>query len=41
MADEVILSSARAVPQRLLQSGFTFEYPQLPQALAAIIQESI
>lgn len=41
MADEVILSSTRAVPQRLLQSGFTFDYPQLPKALAAIIQESI
>ncbi|MGE5531488.1 MAG: TIGR01777 family oxidoreductase [Bacteroidota bacterium] len=41
MADEVLLSSTRAVPQRLLQSGFTFDYPQLPQALAAIIEESI
>ncbi len=34
-ADETILSSVRAVPQRLLQDGFRFQQPELRQALAA------
>ena len=35
MARELLLASTRVVPQRLLQSGFTFEYPDLISALNA------
>lgn len=33
MADEVLLSSTRAVPSRLLESGFLFEQPELSNVL--------
>jgi len=33
-ADELLLSSTRAVPSRLLDAGFRFEDPDLPTALA-------
>lgn len=33
MADETLLSSARAIPSRLLGSGFTFRYADLKSAL--------
>jgi len=33
MADEMLLSSARAIPSRLLGSGFTFRYADLESAL--------
>ncbi len=33
MADEVLLSSARAVPQKLTQAGYVFRYPDLDTAL--------
>jgi uncharacterized protein (TIGR01777 family) len=38
MADELMLSSTRAVPKRLLQAGFTFKYPMLEDALEAMIR---
>lgn len=34
MGDELLLGSTRVYPQRLLESGFRFAYPTLPQALA-------
>ena len=37
MADEVLLSSARAVPARLAQSGFKFQFPELESALHHIL----
>lgn len=37
MADEVLLSGVRALPRRLLESGFRFSYPELPAALAALL----
>jgi uncharacterized protein len=37
MADALLLSSQRAVPQRLLDLGFQFEHPDLPRALRAIL----
>jgi uncharacterized protein (TIGR01777 family) len=37
MADEALLASSRAVPERLLRSGFTFELPNLDSALRAIL----
>jgi uncharacterized protein (TIGR01777 family) len=37
MADEVLLASTRAVPDRLLQAGFIFELPNLDSALKAIL----
>ncbi|MFY9940507.1 MAG: TIGR01777 family oxidoreductase [Silvibacterium sp.] len=37
MADEVLLASTRAVPDRLLQAGFTFELSNLDSALKAIL----
>ncbi|MHB8994389.1 MAG: TIGR01777 family oxidoreductase [Armatimonadota bacterium] len=41
MADEVLLASTRAVPQRLLQSGFSFGCPSFAQALRGVIEGSI
>lgn len=37
MADEALLASIRAIPAKLLQAGFTFAHPTLPEALAAIL----
>jgi uncharacterized protein len=37
-ADEVLLASARVVPQKLCASGFHFKYPDLPDALHAIFR---
>jgi uncharacterized protein (TIGR01777 family) len=36
-ADEGVLVSQRAVPRKLLDAGFEFTYPDLDQALAAIL----
>ncbi|MBX3421203.1 MAG: TIGR01777 family oxidoreductase [Pirellulaceae bacterium] len=33
MADELLLASCRAVPQRLLETGFTFQHTELPKML--------
>ncbi len=38
MADEVLLASQKAIPQRLTEAGFTFKYPQLQTALEAAIR---
>jgi hypothetical protein len=38
MADEVLLTSQKALPKRLTEAGFTFKYPELRTALEAIIQ---
>lgn len=38
MADEVLLASQKAIPKRLLEAGFTFQYPELRTALEAIIR---
>ena len=35
MAEETVLASIRAVPRRLLQDGFAFGQPDLPDALAS------
>ena len=37
MADEALLSSARAVPSKLLAAGFQFAHPTVAQALAAAL----
>jgi len=37
MADAALLSSTRAVPEKLRQAAFTFNQPTLPQALQAIL----
>jgi uncharacterized protein len=37
MADEMLLTGARAVPARLLASGFRFRYPRLEPALRAAL----
>jgi uncharacterized protein len=37
MADEALLSSARAIPARLNASGFEFTHPTIDQALAAAL----
>lgn len=36
-ADELLLASARVVPERLLADGFVFQDPQLAQALARLL----
>ena len=35
MADEALLASQRALPQKLAEAGFQFQYPNLSDALAA------
>jgi uncharacterized protein len=37
MADELILGGQRAVPERLLGEGFSFEYPELRPALEHVL----
>jgi uncharacterized protein (TIGR01777 family) len=37
MADELLLSSARVEPKKLLQSGFQFQYPELESALRHVL----
>lgn len=37
MADELLLSSKRVVPQRLLSTGFQFQFPQLEGALRHLL----
>jgi len=38
MADEVLLASQKAIPKRLIEAGFTFQYPHLQAALEAAIR---
>ncbi|WP_018084496.1 TIGR01777 family oxidoreductase [Desulfurispora thermophila] len=40
MADSLLLASQRALPERALEKGFVFAYPDLIQALQAIFQKS-
>jgi len=40
MADEILLASARVVPQKLCASGFRFKYPDLEEAFHAIYSSS-
>jgi NAD dependent epimerase/dehydratase family enzyme len=35
LAEGLVLASARVMPERLLQSGFSFRHEQLVEALAA------
>lgn len=37
MADEMLLASARVMPQRLQESGFVFKHPDLEECLRAIL----
>ena len=39
MATELILSGQRALPERLQQSGFQFQYPDLESALSKILSQ--
>ena len=41
MADDLLLASIRAVPKKLLASGFAFQYPDLRSALRRILVESV
>lgn len=38
MADEVLLTSIRAVPTRLLESGYTFRYPTINESLKIVVK---
>jgi hypothetical protein len=40
MAEETLLSGARVVPRKLLDSGYQFKYPELGPALKQILTES-
>jgi len=37
MADEMLLTSERVVPQKLTQGGFSFKYPYLEEALRSVL----
>lgn len=39
MAEEMLLSGARVVPKRLLESGYTFRWPDLGPALKAMLRK--
>ncbi len=38
MADELLLTSQKALPKRLQKSGFTFQYPTLSEAFANLLE---
>jgi hypothetical protein len=40
MAEELLLTGRRVVPDKALKSGFVFCHPTLPSALAAILGAS-
>lgn len=40
MADELLLSSLRLKPQRLLETGFVFDHPELEEALRSLLKLS-
>ena len=40
MAEELLLTGRRVVPEKALKSGFVFRYPQLRGALAAMLGTS-
>ncbi|HEQ60635.1 MAG TPA: DUF1731 domain-containing protein, partial [Firmicutes bacterium] len=37
MADELLLSSKRVIPKRLLSTGFQFQFPELEEALRHLL----
>ena len=37
MGDEIVLSSTRAVPERLVQNGYVFKRPDLKEALSIVL----
>jgi len=41
VADEVLLASTRAIPARLLGSGFTFELPDIASALNGVLHPTL
>ena len=40
MADALFLSSARSEPQRLVESGYTFRFPELEAALQHLLGQA-
>jgi len=40
MAKELILTSQKISPEKLIQKGFSFRYPQLEQALRALLSKN-
>ncbi len=38
MADELLLASARVLPEKLEKAGFRFQYPDLKAALKHVLQ---
>lgn len=40
MADDLLLSSIRVVPQKLQNAGFEFEHPELERALRAVLNRN-
>jgi len=41
MADEILLASCRAVPQRLIESGYRFEFSEIRDALEHVLEEKV
>lgn len=38
MGEEMLLSSSRVIPKKLLEQGFTFQYPELKNALSILLK---
>ena len=41
VAEELVLSGARVIPRKLLESGYHFRYPELRQALQAVLARAV
>jgi uncharacterized protein (TIGR01777 family) len=41
MAEELLLSSAHAIPKRLKEAGFSFQFPDLEAALSYLLREEV
>jgi uncharacterized protein len=41
MGDEMLLGGVRAIPGKLVESGFQFQHPTIAEALQSAVDETI